>query len=82
MTPDDEYRLALALTAAVAERDDEAVTAILGRGWKRSRRGLIAWHLARWLAATLRRIGWDDPAWIAREAILTSIAAEARRDPP
>lgn len=79
MTPGqaDEYRAALALVAAAAEHDDQAVTAILGPGWQDDRSAAIAWHLARWLAWMLRRIGWDDPAWPAREAIITSIAREA-----
>jgi hypothetical protein len=81
MTPDqlaaDEHRAALALVAAAAGRDHQAATAILGRGWRTSRRGLIAWHLARWLAAMLPRLGHDDPAEAARGAIADSIAAEA-----
>jgi hypothetical protein len=78
----DDRRAALALIAAVAERDDRAVTAILGRGWRTSRRGLIAWTLARWLAGTLPRLGHDDPARTARDAIAATIAAEAGQDPP
>ena len=78
----DLYRASLALIAAVAEGDDQAVTAILGRGWQRSRRAVIARHLARWLADLLRRRGWRDPAWIAREAIITSVAGEARKAGP
>jgi hypothetical protein len=73
----DEYRAALALIAAAADHDHQAATAILGRGWRTSRRGLIAWHLARWLAAMLPRIGHDDPAEAAKQAIADSIRAEA-----
>jgi hypothetical protein len=73
----DEYRAALALVAAAADGDHQAATAILGRGWHTSRRGLIAWQLARWLAAILPRVGHDNPAEAARAAIADSIAAEA-----
>ena len=85
MTPEraaDEYRAALALVAAAAEHADADADAILGPGWRDDRRAVIAWSLARWVAAMLRRIGWDNPAWIAREAILSSVAREAEDDPP
>ncbi len=84
MRPDrrDEYRAALALVAAAADGNRRDATAILGRGWRTSRRGLIAWHLARWLAAMLPRIGHDDPAEAAKHAIAESIAAEAAEGTP
>lgn len=78
----DEYRAALALIAAAAENDRKAATAILGRGWRTSRRGLIAWHLARWLAAMLPRLGHDDPAEAARAAIAATLADEAAEGTP
>ena len=73
----DDRRAALALITAAAERDDQAVTVILGRVWRTSRRALIAYTLARWLAGTLPRLGHDDPVQAARDAIAASIAAEA-----
>ena len=83
MTPGDRdaYRSALALVAAAADRDHQAATAILGRGWRTSRRGLIAWQLARWHAAFLPRLGHDDPAQAAKQAIADSIRAEAEGTP-
>ena len=80
MTPKvgpDDRRAALALIAAAAEHDDQAVTAIRGRGWRTSRRALIAYTLARWLAGTLPRLGHDDPVRAARDAIAASVADEA-----
>lgn len=86
MTPEqldaDEHRAALALLAAVADRRDDDVTAILGRGWRTDRRAALARQLAVWLAGTLRRIGVADPAEIARDVIADSIADEARRAGP
>jgi hypothetical protein len=73
----DEYRAALALVAAAADGNRRDATAILGRGWRTSRRGLIAWNLARWLAAALPRLGHGDPADAAKQAIADSIRAEA-----
>jgi hypothetical protein len=77
----DEYRAALALIAAAAERRDHDVTAILGRGWRSSRRAVIAWTLARWTVGTLPRLGYDDPAEAIRQAITESIRAEAEGTP-
>ena len=73
----DNRRAALALIAALADDDGQAVAALLGRGWQRNRRAAIAVNLARWHVAGIRRIGWDDPAWIARHNITESVAAEA-----
>ncbi len=78
----DDRRAALALIIAAADRDDQAVTAILGRGWRTSRRALIAWTLARWLASALPRLGHDDPVQAARDAIAATIAAEAEGTGP
>jgi hypothetical protein len=84
MTPDqlDAERAALALVAAAADRDRQAAAAILGRGWRTSRRASVAWLLAVWLAGALRRLGHDDPAAAAREVIAASVADEARRAGP
>jgi hypothetical protein len=82
MTPEqlaaDEHRAALALLAAVADGDRAAVTAILGRGWPGSRRAVMAWDLARWVAAMMRVLGADDPAATARDVIAETIGREAR----
>jgi hypothetical protein len=78
----DEHRAALALLAAAADRRDDDVTAILGRGWRRDRRAVMAHDLARWLAGALRYLGCDDPAGIAREVIAETIAAEPRGASP
>ncbi|MGH3192689.1 MAG: hypothetical protein ACRDOL_36665 [Streptosporangiaceae bacterium] len=78
----DEHRAALSLLAAVADDRRDDVTAMLGRGWHRDRRAVMAWDLARWLAITLRGLGVDDPAGIAREIIAETIAAEARGASP
>jgi hypothetical protein len=78
----DHRRAALALIAALADDDDQAVDALLGRGWQRNRRAAIAVNLARWHVAGIRRLGWDDPAWIARQNIIDSVAAEAERTGP
>lgn len=86
MTPEqlgaDEHRAALALLAAVADGDRDGVTALLGRGWHRDRRALMAFDVARWLAAMLRLLGHDDPAGIARDVIAETIATEARGAAP
>lgn len=86
MTPEqlgaDEHRAALALLAAVADDRRDDVTAMLGRGWHRDRRAVMAWDLARWLSGALRDLGVDDPAGIAREVIAETIAAEARGASP
>ena len=78
----DNRRAALALIAALADDDDHAVDALLGRGWQRNRRAAIAVNLARWHVAGIRRLGWDDPAWIARHNITESVAAEAEGAEP
>jgi hypothetical protein len=78
----DQYRATLALLVAAVDGSDADVTAILGRGWRSSRRGVIAWNLARWLADALRRLGYDDPAGTARRVIAESVAKEARRAGP
>ena len=41
------------------------------------RRAAIAVTLARWHVTGMRRLGWDDPAWIARENIAWTISDEA-----
>jgi hypothetical protein len=84
MTPEqlDGYRAAVALVVAAADGDQHAATAILGRGWKRSRRALIAWRLAQWHANVMPRLGHDDPAATARAAIARSVAAEAEGAAP
>jgi hypothetical protein len=74
----DQYRATLALLAAAVDGTDADVTAILGRGWRSSRRAVIAWTLAQWLAGALRRLGHDDPAEAARRVIAESVADEAR----
>jgi hypothetical protein len=73
----DHRRAALALIAALADGDGQAVDALLGRGWQRNRRAAIAVTLARWHVTGMRRLGWDDPAWIARENIAWTISDEA-----
>jgi hypothetical protein len=78
----DDRRAALALIAALADHDGQAIDALLGRGWQRNRRAAIAVILARWHVAEMRRLGWDDPAWTAREAIYESAAHEAQEAGP
>jgi hypothetical protein len=46
----DDRRAALALIAALADHDGQAIDALLGRGWQRNRRAAIAVILARWHA--------------------------------
>jgi hypothetical protein len=77
----DKHRAALALLAAAADDDRQAVTAILGRGWHADRCALIAWQLAYWLDSAMRSHGWDA-AQAAREVIAESIAAEATGGTP
>jgi hypothetical protein len=78
----DDYRAALALLAAAADGDRQAASAILGRGWRTSRRARIAWLLARWLAHALPRLGHQDPATAAREWIADSVGREAAEGTP
>jgi hypothetical protein len=73
----DEHRAALALLAAVTEGDRAGVAAILGRRWPADRRAVMAWDLARWLAAMMRILGLDDPAATARDVIAETIGREA-----
>ena len=78
----DERRAALALVAATADADRDAVTAILGPGWQGDRSAVIASTLAAWLAVALHRLGHDDPAAASRDAIAVSVADEAREAGP
>ncbi len=71
-------RAAWALFAAVAERDADGVTAILGPGWADDRRAQVAIHLADVFGGVLRRIGPDDPAGLGRDAIAMLLDGEAR----
>ena len=81
MTPEqlaaDARRAALALIAAAADRDDQAADALLGPGWQADPARHAAVILARWHVTGIRRLGWPDAAWIAREIIADSIADEA-----